>query len=260
MENYDTRVLDVAMGAGRILLQSGAEIFRVEETIQRISIHYGVNAQSAFVLSSGIFLTGEDQMGQMYANVKHIPLHATQLSKVDAVNRLSRDIEQGLSLEEAEERLRFIETMPGKKSRTIILASGVGAGCFCYILGGSLLDCFAAFLSGCILAIFQELLERRKQQTSKLIKNLLGAFLATGCALMFYCLGLGDDYKAITIGAIMPMLPGVSFMTSIRDLTDGDYIAGTVRLIDTLLVTGGIAMGVGLFYLLLSRLVGGFVL
>ena len=49
-------------------------------------------------------------------------------------------------------------------------------------------------------------------------------------------------------------------MTSIRDLTDGDYIAGTVRLIDTLLVTGGIAMGVGLFYLLLSRLVGGFVL
>ena len=77
---------------------------------------------------------------------------------------------------------------------------------------------------------------------------------------MFYCLGLGDDYKAITIGAIMPMLPGVSFMTSIRDLTDGDYIAGAVRLIDTLLVTGGIAMGVGLFYLLLSRLVGGFVL
>lgn len=55
MENYDKRVLDVAMGAGRILLQSGAEIFRVEETIQRISIHYGVNAQSAFVLSSGIF-------------------------------------------------------------------------------------------------------------------------------------------------------------------------------------------------------------
>ena len=37
MDNYDKRVLDVAMGAGRILLQCGAEIFRVEETIKRIS-------------------------------------------------------------------------------------------------------------------------------------------------------------------------------------------------------------------------------
>lgn len=260
MDTYDKRVLDVAMGAGRILLQCGAEIFRVEETIKRISEHYGVTDHSTFVLSSGIFLTGESQMGQMYAKVKHIPLNATQLSKVDAVNRLSRDIEKGLPLEAAEERLCFIEQMPGKKARTLILASGMGAGCFCFVMGGSLLDCLAAFLSGCILGMFQELLTRRKEETSKLVKNLLGAFLATGCALLFYICGLGDDYKMITIGAIMPMLPGVSFVTSIRDLADGDYIAGAVRLMDTLLVTGGIAMGVGLFYWLISRLVGGFVL
>lgn len=116
MDNYDKRVLDVAMGAGRILLQSGAEIFRVEETMHRIMTHYGVEEHSAFVLSSGIFLTGEHHDGQMYANVKHIPLHATKLHKVDAVNRLSRDIERGLPLEEAEAQLKKSNGWPAEKN------------------------------------------------------------------------------------------------------------------------------------------------
>ena len=49
--------LDVASLAGDILLASGAEIFRVEETIDRIARAYGVDSSDAFVLSSGIFLT-----------------------------------------------------------------------------------------------------------------------------------------------------------------------------------------------------------
>ena len=43
--------LDVASLAGDILLASGAEIFRVEETIDRIARAYGVNSSDAFVLS-----------------------------------------------------------------------------------------------------------------------------------------------------------------------------------------------------------------
>lgn len=57
MEKQDRReALDVAALAGDILLASGAEIFRVEETIFRIARAYGVESSDAFVLSSGIFL------------------------------------------------------------------------------------------------------------------------------------------------------------------------------------------------------------
>ena len=42
MENYDKKVLDLAMEAGRILLDAGAEIFRVEETITRIAKSFGI--------------------------------------------------------------------------------------------------------------------------------------------------------------------------------------------------------------------------
>ncbi|HJD13791.1 MAG TPA: threonine/serine exporter family protein [Candidatus Ruminococcus avistercoris] len=260
MDSYNRRVLDLAMGAGKILLQSGAEIFRVEETIRRISRHYGVENSNAFVLSNGIFLTGQDQMGEMYAYVKHIPISGTQLNKVDAVNRLSREIEQGLDLELAEKKLRHIKTMPGKKPLTLVNASAVGAGAFCYIIGGMAGDCLAAVLAGGIVGLYQILMGRRKKATSKLALNLVGAFLATALSLLFYRLRIGLDYRAITVGAIMPMLPGVSFVTSIRELANGDYIAGTIRLLDTLLVTAGIAMGVGLFYILYYEITGGYML
>ena len=90
--------LDVASLAGDILLASGAEIFRVEETIDRIARAYGVNSSDAFVLSSGIFLTAESGKKQEFARVRHIPLSAARLDKVTAVNQLSREIEEGLHM------------------------------------------------------------------------------------------------------------------------------------------------------------------
>ena len=60
-------VLDAAMTAGHILLENGAEIFRVEETIDRICHHFGVQSENAFVLSNGIFLTSGDEHEKRFA-------------------------------------------------------------------------------------------------------------------------------------------------------------------------------------------------
>ena len=53
----DNKVMEVAMTAGHILLENGAEISRVEETMERICRHFGVESESFFVLSNGIFTT-----------------------------------------------------------------------------------------------------------------------------------------------------------------------------------------------------------
>ena len=46
------RVLEVSMKAGRILLENGAEIFRVEDTMKRIAAHFGVEEENFFVLET----------------------------------------------------------------------------------------------------------------------------------------------------------------------------------------------------------------
>jgi uncharacterized membrane protein YjjP (DUF1212 family) len=51
------------------------------------------------------------------------------------------------------------------------------------------------------------------------------------------------------------LVPGVAFTNAIRDIADENYIAGTVRMIDALLVFFCIAMGVGLVYTIRQRLI-----
>ena len=43
------------------------------------------------------------------------------------------------------------------------------------------------------------------------------------------------ETKTPTIGALMPLTPGVALTMSIRDFISGDYLSGTIRLIDALL-------------------------
>ena len=88
--SQEQQALEVATVAGHILLENGAEISRVEETMERIASHYDVDSENFFVLSNGIFTTGHH-----FANVEYIPFKGTQLDKVVAVNQISRDIEKG---------------------------------------------------------------------------------------------------------------------------------------------------------------------
>ena len=136
-KEHNRMALNVAALAGDILLASGAEIFRVEETINRIAHAYGIDSCDPFVLSSGFFLTADSNSDQNFAWVRHIPLSATRLDRVTAVNQLSREIEHGFyTPEEAYQKLQDIQQMPAKRNLCQILASGVGSGCFCYLFGG----------------------------------------------------------------------------------------------------------------------------
>ena len=81
-----TEVLEVASIAGHILLENGAEISRVEDTMERIASHYGVDSGHFFVLSNGIFTTGS--LGR-YANVEFNTKLGIQLSNELEVNKQS---------------------------------------------------------------------------------------------------------------------------------------------------------------------------
>ena len=54
-EKERERIFEVAGMAGDILLRSGAEISRVDETMRRIACAYELENVSTFVLSNGIF-------------------------------------------------------------------------------------------------------------------------------------------------------------------------------------------------------------
>jgi uncharacterized membrane protein YjjP (DUF1212 family) len=250
-----SEVLEVASIAGHILLENGAEIARVEDTMERISSHYGVDSGHFYVISNGIFTTGPSGR---YANVEFIPIRGIQLSKIVEVNRLSYAITAGkYTLAEAKARLEEIRRKPAKPAWEQIAGSAFGAMGFCAVFGGGFLDCAAAFVVGALLYVFCLFVSER--YLSKIVGGLCNAFVATALCLVFYRIGFGDSLSNMIIGAVMPLIPGVPFVNGVRDLADSDYIAGLTRLTDAMLGFICIALGVSISFLLDGWAYGGMI-
>ena len=92
---------------------------------------------------------------------------------------------------------------------------------------------------------------------SKIATNISGGALVTLIAVFLYQAGIGHHLDKVIIGSIIPLVPGVNFTNAIRDIADQDYIAGSVRMLDALLVTFCIALGVGLIITGYHQLAGG---
>lgn len=64
---YDEqKVKDVAMLAGRILLESGAETYRVEDTMTRIAEFYGLHNTHSFVTPTAIIFSLNEKVQHVY--------------------------------------------------------------------------------------------------------------------------------------------------------------------------------------------------
>ena len=255
----DEEVMELALQAGHILLENGAEIFRVEETMNRICRYYGVRSGSHFVLSNGIFATAGDSRERVFAKVQHIPVSGSHLDKVAAVNQLSREIEEGrYTVAEAMAVLDRIKAMPEKRKSLQILASGVGSAAFCCLFGGNAMDSLVAFIAGLMVYIY--VLFISGPHLSKIVGNVGGGALVTIICNLLFMAGLGSHLNYMVIGSIMPLIPGVAFTNAIRDVADGDYIYGAVRMLDALLIFFCIAIGVGLGIAILNGITEGVVL
>ena len=248
-------VLEAAAEAGKILLQNGAELFRVEETMARICEYYSVEPVNYYVLSNGIFISS-DAEAKSYAKVQHIPVKGARLDKVIAVNQFSREVTEGrYTPEQLLPRLSEIRDLPHKRPIAQYFASGLAAACFCVLFGGNFADGATAFAAGFLLHIF--MLNIASPHLSRIIGTTCGGMLLTLVCVLSHTLGLCTNLSFVIIGSTIPLVPGVAFTNGIRDIGDGNYLSGAVRLLDALLRFFCIAIGVGLIISLYRHLGGG---
>ena len=267
------RALELVTRIGEVLLKNGGEIFRVQQTMQLVAKESVIPVFQVYVLANGLFVSMQEEgrtitrpvesgdaagrehlFGQEHlasqahlaSQVRYVPLSSVHLGRVAAVNNLSREIvAQKYTVEEASRKIEQIDKLPFTSNAVQTLMSGLGAGAFCILFGGSLLDSAAAFLSGLVLWIFVLFLTARG--ANKIMVNILASALVTAMGVLFFHLfSFGDSMDMIVIGSIVPLLPGVPLTNSIRDYLNGDYLSGTIRMIDAVLVACCIALGVGI--------------
>ena len=239
-------------------MKNGGEIFRVEETMMRICRRFGVKYVELFTLSHGLFICAGTDKEKLYTKVKQVPLSSTHLGIVAEVNDLSREIAAGhVGIEEAIKKLKKIDKMPVKRIPYQIAAAGLSAGGLGYLLGGTSREAFVAFFVGCV--VFSWSLFAGKHGVSKILIHIVGGIIIASMALAAMQIPfLGElRMEGIVTGGIMPLVPGLAFVNAIRDLADSDYLAGTVKMIDAVMVFVYIAIGVGTALSVYHHVLGG---
>lgn len=258
MENRQDskRILNLAVSTGEVLLKNGGEIYRVQETVGRILEAYGIKDYNVYVVTNGIFATVHEQKEDASSMVRYVTIGNVNLQMIEDINQLSREICAGTcNVEQAYERLESYKEKKGPAGWAQILACGMGGASFCYLLGGRPYDSIVSFFLGMLLEVF--LLVASRHHTSKFILNIIGSAIVTTGSLVLYMAGTGIWFDKVIIGGIIPLVPGVALTTAIRDLFGGDYLSGSIRLIDALLTAMCIAIGVGAAIKLFQFLTGG---
>ena len=234
------RIMDFIMAAGQTLLENGAEVFRVEQTMEIMAASFHLREFHVYVLTNGIFASaGTAEMSE----VRNVPTRTTHLGRVAAVNALSRQIAQtGMTLDEAESRLVLARQLPFPKDHVQLLSGLCGAFCFAMMFGGNLRSALAG--AGAGLVARWDLLCGRHEVPGGFQKISTAALITLVCILL--CNLLHTSASHAIIGTLMILTPGIAFTMGIRDFVQGDYLSGTIRMIDALLIAASIAIGTGL--------------
>ena len=109
------------------------------------------------------------------------------------------------------------------------------------------LDALAALLAGFALEPLRIFLARRG--TNRFIENLLSAAWVAAVSVAVVQLmnlaGAACSIDKVIIGGIIPLVPGIALTNGVRDIAGCDYLSGTIRGIEALLIGAAIALGVG---------------
>lgn len=246
------RLLHAILDIGEAMQNSGAEISRVEDSINRMCTAYGVRRVNVFTITANMVVSLEIDDETVITQTRRLRQSATDLTRLDELNDLSRYIcARKPPVEEIQRRYQAIQNLP-HLSRAMTYVGGVlTAGGFTVFFGGDLLDALVA----CIMALLAEtmmMLPIRRQINP--LFYLFGTAFCTGLGtLLVYSLGLGHHLDAILIGCIMLTIPGLAITNAVRDLLSGDTFSGLSRLCESLLQAGGIACGFALAIYLLGR-------
>lgn len=248
--NYNKIVQNI-LDVGEALLKSGAENFRLEDSLYRMCRSYGFKRYDVYAVPSNIQITVETQEGEFITQIRQIESTDIDFERLDYLNNLSRYVCANTPDEE-EFHKRYMEVMQRKGPHPAVkyFAGIMGGAGFAVFFGCGFADALVAVLvSFMIVAVGGWL---GKHESNLLIYNMILAFLSEIVILISARAGVGIYPDRIMIGIVMLLISGLGVTNGIREILQRDFISGALNIMNAMLGAAGIAFGIALAILMLD--------
>lgn len=226
-------ILDIALDVGVAMLECGAEVHRVEDTISRICAAYGAREIEVFAITSMVIAQIRMDDEAYSSQTRRIKRTYNHLARLEKLNALSREIcRTPLVHEEVNRRLKEIHHYRPVPEWLCYVGGMLATGGFAMFFGGTWLDGLAAAAIGVLLTFIER---RGKPIINAMAGAFINSFIAGALSLLCVAVGFGHNADMVIIGTIMLEIPGMAFGNALRDLLCGDTLAGALRFIQAIL-------------------------
>lgn len=240
--NYK-KILQGILDIGEAMLKSGAENYRLEDSLYRMCKSYGFVRYDVFVIPSNIQITVESPDGEIFTQIRHIESTDINFDRLDYLNNLSRYVCEKQP-DAAELRQKYLEVMNRPKQHPLVpyFAEIMGGTGFAIFFGCDFMDAIVATVVSIMITIVGRWLSKR--ENNLLIYNTILSFLSELIIISMVHLGIGSHPERIMIGVVMLLISGLSTTNGIRELIQRDFISGSINIMNSFLGAAGIAFGI----------------
>ncbi|MCQ2462967.1 MAG: threonine/serine exporter family protein [Clostridia bacterium] len=237
-----SEALSIALDLGEKMVQCGAEINRVENTIERICAAYGYKKVDCFSITSLIIATVRPENAEPVTQVRRIYNYTTNLNRLEKLNSLSRSVCSELpDLKTVRNRINAVFEEKRAVHPSVLLGYMLSAAAFAVFFGGTLFDALATVPISAVQFTLDTLIKRKG--VNRILFTVIPSAISGVMAIGFTRLVPFLNQDKIIIGCIMPLIPGLQLTNSLREMFCGDTMSGFIRLLEALMISVAIALG-----------------
>ena len=246
MEN---NIIDFCVSLSSRMIESGANLERVQLALARITRAYGLKDVSIYLLSNFISMGARLPDGTYISRQFSIPAADNNLQRLKQLNRLCYSVvNQKPKQEELNRLLEEASRTDSYPEWVINLAQIAGMSCVCMMFGGGL--CEVLCIIGIVAALQQVIRIMSRPGLDQVVVNTVIMFTATMLAYLLET-DFGAHLPTLVITAIIMIIPGISLVNAARNLFCGNEINGIIQIlkitIETLALSGGIVLALMAF-------------
>ncbi len=239
--DYNT-IMDLAADLGYELSMSGAETFRVEDSMARVAASYGIPAE-VFSIPNYLIVSILTETGKPITRMRRIGYHGNYLDAVEKLNALSRRICS--SHPAPEEAMQWLDevrkSIPYYSIPVYLLGNFLGALGFAMLFGCGPVDMLMSGICGILGGLLNRFMDRMK--VNPFFETIFSAFFMALIAYGLNTIGIVKNVNSVVIVALMILVPGLLFTNAMRDIIYGDTNSGITRFVQVLLISMGMALG-----------------
>ncbi|MEE0434927.1 MAG: threonine/serine exporter family protein [Peptococcaceae bacterium] len=247
-EHYDLqKALKLAVMLGAALMENGAEIYRVEESIVFVLRAYGAKRIDVYALPNIIIVTIETDDEISYTKTRRIIHRTVDFERLIRLNDLARRLSANpVPPDDAIDELSCYCRGCGHSPIVAWTSYALAAASFSVMGGGSIADAGVAIFCVFMARLVTVPLEQR--HANDFFSTMIATYIQIAVAFLFSTFFPQLHMNAIVVGTLMMLFPGRGFMTAVRDVIAKDLSAGLIETVEAIVIAVAIAIGSALAY------------